>query len=138
MTAVDEEYIIWNLLDKQWIDANTPPQKPPVYYKDDMRTADRHRGVKVYYVDGTCEPRSLGFAGEKIVVRMCVDFWSANRDDFVNLRAEIDRILKANRISPGGDFDWMEPGEGRKLASYGLFYRMVIDIQMHVTNRPIP
>jgi hypothetical protein len=130
---LDEEQIVYGLLQSNWNNGNVAT--PPFFYKDDMGTTPR-RGVKIYYVDGTCIPIGVSYTGERVTVRISFDFWSSSRDDILKLREEIDRVLTLMRKSTGSVYDWMEHEEGRKLAGYANFYRYVIDVKLHRTLKP--
>jgi hypothetical protein len=132
----DEELVVFNLMNDNWNAQNVA--KPPINYKDDTRSASATRGMKVYYVDGVSQARGLGYTSEKVDIRLSIDFWSTSRDEVLKIREEVGRILNLKRKSTGSSFDWMEHGEGRKLASYTGFYRYVVDVVLHQTVRAMP
>ena len=131
--SLDEELIVFNLLNDTWDQANVA--KPPIYYMDDQRTADRKRGIKIYYVSGAHEPQGLGYTSEKVEIRISIDYWSSSRNDILKMRDEIERIMTLARMSTGSEFDWMTAEPGRKLASYTGFYRYVVDVVLRQTTR---
>jgi hypothetical protein len=135
----DSEAIIYGLLVKNW---STAVVQPRMIYDDSVkqRNIDYPHSIKIYQVDETNQPLSLGYAQENKRTRLTVDLQGTNRTLILLQVAEVKRALKASRKNPGSTltspdltFDLLIVENEVKQSGYFGYYHFTIDVLLRKT-----